>query len=339
MDNNTVFLHICGGGAYSIANQIKDKILGNTQDFPKVVTNYIDTTDINIKSDFLKSTFFKIESVLTGDNNEVSGSGGDRANHIDSKVAGVKEYINKHKFLTSKADEFHIVLFTCGGGSGSTIGPALVRELKSKGITTIAFCVADSSTIMTASNSISTIAGVDKMMRAINASLPLFYYDNGSIGDKNITASEEQVNTMILSDINLLLAFLSTSKTDIDNADMHMFLDQTKYSSKYAAQPGLMEILIVNDQYKVGEGEVATMSRTLLREGEESKLSIPVLQRKIGRLTGKNISEKLAQYTPLNVVTLINSMSKYTDILNNVVMSRKSVENQAIECVEDILDF
>lgn len=341
MENNTVYLHVCGGGAYSIANQIKDKILGNTPDFPKVVTNYIDTTEINIKSDFLKTTFFKIESVLTGDNHEVSGSGGDRANHIDSKVAGVREYVNKNKFLTAKADEYHIVLFTCGGGSGSTIGPALVRELKSKGMTVIAFCVADSSTIMTASNSISTLAGIDKMMRAIKVSLPIFYYDNGSITNKNITASEEYVNGMILSDMNLLLAFLSTSKTDIDNADMHLFLDQTKYSGKYASEPGIMEMLVVNDQYAVSQDSdiQVTMCRTLLREGEESQLKVDVLQRKVGKLTGNTICEKLSSYTPLNIISLVNSMSQYTDILNNKVLSRNVVKNNAIESVEDVLDF
>lgn len=343
VSNNTVYLHVCGGGAYNVANFMHSRLIGNKPGLPNLVMNYIDTTDISIKSDFLKDRFFRVESIYAGDNEGVSGSGGDRTVHLDSKIASIKAYVNQHKFVSFNPNEFHVVLFTCGGGSGSTLGPALVRVLKEKQIPVVCICIGDSGTSMTAINTGATLGGLDKLARSNGYNIPLFYYDNsGLLFDRkdvtqSITERENTVNEFILSDMNVLLAFLSVSKTDIDNTDMHMFFDQTKYSGKFKVEPGIIELANVNDSFKPDDGVVPTMYRTLVIDNEVSKLNINVLQRKIGRVTDTNVAEYIAGCTPLNLVSLANSLTKDIGIVNDAILKSSTIKVNELQLVDDMI--
>lgn len=112
---NTLILHACGGCGINIAADVFTQIAELGEGFAKLKFHYVDTSKANIEKIEPRGEFYQIKT-QSNSVYEIQGTGADRRKFIHDIIAGVKDYLDKNKYLSLKRDEFHVVAFSTSGG-------------------------------------------------------------------------------------------------------------------------------------------------------------------------------------------------------------------------------
>lgn len=226
MLKNKLVIHVAGGGGINIGSMLVSSGIKTDSKKLDVEINFLDASDRNesIVPDghsFYKITSNKLASL------DICGSGGERAINVDDKVFGVKEYLDKINVVTNKVNEFHVVIFSGSGGSGSVLGSMLVKELLIKDITTCALMIGDKKDLMSTQNTLKSLKTMSSIASITNSALSLIFEENRSSGKNRETIPNERV----LNFINTLRSFLASDVVDVDTQDMRNFFNQHLYQS------------------------------------------------------------------------------------------------------------
>ena len=318
---NTIHAHFCGGAGINIAGELFGK---NPIPFKGIVNlnkKYIDTSTSNVTRLEDPKDLYCITSVNHTDKT-VAGSGGERTTNIKHILNGVNEYLDNSMFLGTVVDEFHIVFFSAAGGSGSVIGPVILRALLARGISAIGVVVGDSSTMLSSINTKNTIAGLDITARDILKKCMTVVYVDNCVG---ISAANKKLRTILTA----ILLFNSGDNRDLDYRDMAMFYSPDLYTT-ITVVPGLYT-LALNTKESVSESEGRNiMSRVLTSEDIVPDADAVVLHRKIGYVVDDEIISGMTNVFPLELFCKAEELVNVITSLTKGIAEFKNIEDMEV---------
>lgn len=122
-----------------------------------------------------------------------------------------------------------VVTFSMSGGSGSFIGPYVIKTLLSRGIQCVAMGLMDYSSLMQAENTLSALDNLDALAVKAKVTLPMMVFDNRAL-------SRDAMNAVIADKGRILIRLLMENAMEVDRNDRRHFLDGTV---THEAKPGL----------------------------------------------------------------------------------------------------
>lgn len=215
-------IYACGGAGINIAQSYE-----NVHDNIEVI--YIDTSYANFPPGAKNCEV--IADALTG-------SGKVRKDNADPISAAIPNILVKHK-----PAKYNIVVFSLGGGSGSVIGPLVLKHLNVLGAnddcrsTNFGACVVSVESIQTSINSEKTLRTLSNL--AVMSEVPITIY--GSLFTSN--NERNAVDSDIRKIIGHMRGLFLTDGNELDENDIYNAFRYQRYT-EYA--PGL-NLLTIND--------------------------------------------------------------------------------------------
>jgi len=156
----------------------------------------------------------------------------ERKTNVTAIMKSVEGYLDHNSYLGEVTGEYHVVVFSASGGSGSVIAPLLMANLRTRNIPTIAVTVGDSSNGLSCKNTLNTLATLDHMAkRMAKKPFSIYYLNNFAVDTNTAAARELTVNESIYNALSVFSLFLSGDNEDIDTKDMVNFLSPDNYST------------------------------------------------------------------------------------------------------------
>lgn len=323
-----LILHLCGGAGINIGDKVLSTVADLGEGFAEVVFNYIDTSRSNIdKIEPLgKFTHIKTQSFGKG---TIDGSGSVRSTHAADIDVGVKAYLDSMKYNKPVTGEFHIVISSGSGGSGSTINPYLVNTLLSKNIPTMSVVIGDSSNSLSAGNTTKTLMSLDNIARAKNKPLAMVYVNNHRFESKGSQKAEEESNKILFNMFSALALFMSSTNEALDYADLLGILDPTMYNSSLPApvKPGLYGIYIHSGDIEFDESMTPIIARSLSVEGVSYDTGLTLGHHKRGYISkdNENVLNIYGDKLPLHLVLYANFFKAEVELLNKINQNFKNI--------------
>jgi hypothetical protein len=181
----------CGGFGSNMVSELTDTDI-----------EVIDTSDSNTFS----GKFTKIPGC--------NGSGKFRPENIDNISSFITKYVNENEF-----SDMSIVVFSLAGGSGSVIGPLLLKEIYRQKKLAIVVCVSSVDSNIDAKNSLNTLKTLENIA-GDNIYIPTMIFDNVK-GRKNV--DEDVVKTLKTID-----KMFATDAHEMDVMDKRHFFSPNK---------------------------------------------------------------------------------------------------------------
>ena len=307
MNNNRskLVIHGAGGCGISLGGSIYADLNRLEDGFCNTTINFLDTSANSVHEGNKDVPLFRINNTDAG-GNAIKGGGGERqtnASHIPSEV---NRYLNENKFTKYNGDEFHLVVFSAGGGSGSVIGPVLVKQLLSTGIPVIAMIAGSNDSAIIAKHTKNTLAGLDSVARKLNKPLSIMYSNNSAFSTGSPTLDAVEANKAFRKNIKLLSVMLSGTHNELDYKDMVNFVDQSHYGTVNVI-PGLYGISMFDKEVKLPDNAVHSGIRSLTPKDIPVNSVLSTLHSKIGYVAfEETINEFKDINWPIHAVTHTN---------------------------------
>ena len=331
-------IYACGGmGTNALSFFLKNGLLDLGEEFSSIKYHTIDTTSKTVDSyPELKDTFYQIKSTLLS-SEALDGMAGERKNTtvVKEVLKGVTSFIDAN--VTSAKGDYHVVIFSGSGGSGSIAGSLLINELIKQDLTVIPVVAGDSSTLFYVNNTINTLASLNGIAKAAKVALPVIYFDNNYDGTAT-TSAVTAVNNDLLRILKVLALFTSGSVRDIDHQDMYNFLMPSRYTT-IEVDPGVYNLTA--HIKKLNDPNIL-LARTLLSsDSPEPIIEINLMQNKEGHVTDTQATKISTELFPLfltlkkNVLNeeVIRLQARYAEL-----EGLKVVNNETIDGVSGTVD-
>lgn len=221
MSKRVTRIYACGGGAIKITADLVDHV--NVPGFSDTKVSRLDTSDKNLTVNMEQSSIF----VLDG----ADGSGKQRDHNYKPVVAAMPKILAQHQ-----PEDYNVVVFTAGGGSGSVIGPVLVGELLQRKAPVIALVIGTTGDETQAQNSVNTIKSLGGVQGQHKRPVVFSYFE---VNQHN---SQADVDSQVMGVLSSVLNLLDSDNTIIDNKDIINFLDWTNVRKDLPAQLVALEI-------------------------------------------------------------------------------------------------
>jgi len=327
--SNRIIVHFCGGAGLNLAHVLETKgLYKQGSGFCEVIPRYIDTSESNIRK-LKKDNFWRVSSKNVA-TNQIHGSGSERRTNFAVIGANLEEYLTTYGYMKKVIGEFHIVIFSASGGTGSILGPLLVTNLRKNDIPVVAIVIGDSSNGLSCKNTLNTIASLDAMAKRVaKKPFTIAYMNNFAVDGKTSLERENTVNESIYTMLTTLSLFMSGSNDDIDTKDMVNFVSPDEYSTIKIA-PALYSISIfTNDKIVNDPTAVNLLGRTLTVADESHTMELTLLHHKHGTIAESNVIDVIGEVTPLHILlsgeclnaehkTLTNTVAEYETIMNSI---------------------
>ena len=188
-------IYAAGGTGTNIGKGIKDL---------DVDICFIDTSDSNLRNVDRDHVF------LVPD---ISGAGKDRSLTYEKFKDISEDVLIKFK----PSDTLNIVVSSLSGGSGSIIGPLLVKELIASGKNTIVIGIDSRHSLIELNNSVKTLKTYKSISDATGKSVSLFYVENHD---------RKEADQRAMQFVNLLTLLVDKQNTDeFDVTDLRNFIN------------------------------------------------------------------------------------------------------------------
>ncbi len=253
MSKRITRIYACGGGAISITADLTDYV--NVKGFSDTKVSRLDTSNKNMTPNMPESSKF----VLTG----ADGSGKQRDHNYKPVVASMDKILAEHP-----AEDYNIVIFTAGGGSGSVIGPVLVGELLKRKAPVIALVIGSIGDETQAQNSVNTLKSLAGIQQANKVPVVFSYFE---VNQHNSQADvDQQVRSLLPSLLNLL----DSDNTIIDNKDIINLLNWTNVRKEIPAQLVALEVFIGAEDLATITGAAPVTMASIYPDAEREYLPV-----------------------------------------------------------------
>jgi len=332
---NKLVIHYCGGAGLNIAHAMAGKgLCKQGAGFCEIKPQYIDTSENNIRN-LKRDDFWRVTSKNVA-TNQIDGSGGERKTNFAAISANLEEYLNQYGYLNKVIGEFHIVVFSAAGGTGSIVGPLLVTSLRKSDIPVVSIVIGDSSNGLSCKNTLNTIASLDGMAKRV-AKKPytVVYMNNYAANGSTASDREKSVNESIYTTLTTLSLFMSGDNDDIDTKDMINFVSPNEYST-IQISPALYSVNIFNND-KIENDPVAVniLGRTLTVPDQGYNMDLTLLHHKHGKISEPGVIDIIGEVTPMHILlsgeclnaehkVLTNTVAEYEAIMNSITSTELS---------------
>ena len=224
-----IVVYCCGGTGVNIGKEITK--LKQTPLHAQDLTTYAEIEVVNIdtsESDLRRYTNRENTFLFR----DMDGSGSDRKMNAEEIRATIPEILNKFR-----PGDWNIVLNSCGGGSGSVVGPYLLAALLADEEQTIAIGVTNTDTVSRLTNTVRVLRSYEGVAVSAGRVLPVMLHHS----DKD---SENNINQKIVKDIKTLSLLFSGEIERLDSADLKNWLNFNNITS---SEVGAVSLKIMTD--------------------------------------------------------------------------------------------
>lgn len=158
MSNIKCRVYCAGGTGMNLGTQITS---------PTHDVCYIDTSSSNLSDAMDKEKVHKLQ--------DVDGSGKNRKEHYDKILPEMETVMDRFPPAI-----FNIVLFSAGGGSGSVVGPLIVKALLEQKAATVAIVVGSDESSITVTNTINTLKSLESISAMTAEPVIMAYHENNA---------------------------------------------------------------------------------------------------------------------------------------------------------------
>lgn len=190
----------CGGAGINMLRHVVSAVTG------RATHRYIDTSYSNLKAG-------EEVIIINGD-----GSGGLRKENaplVNQKLSG---YTGEQLNLA----DINIIVFSLSGGSGSVLGPLLIKEISRRKKLTVAIVIASSEDQIHTENTLNTLKSLESITAADNIYLPIMIFNNAY--------GRQVVNKHLPFKLERLVDLLTLPAIEIDKNDRLHWINVPKIS-------------------------------------------------------------------------------------------------------------
>ena len=305
----TATLYFCGGAGGNIGKQFIPFSGIKENEFCLVRACFIDTSESNI---------FNVPSINQDDVyllEGADGSGKIKKTNYESLAEKVPEIL--HKLQPS---DLNVIIHSCGGGSGSTIGGLLVSALLARGKTVVAVIIGSSGDALEIQNVIGTIKSYENISRLRGKPVIAAYHENSP------TTKRNTINDDVSTQIIYLTALFSGNNEGLDSADLSNFLDYTKVTN---IPPRLAMLRIYSKEIVLGKDESLITVATLTDSDAEGYLDGHLVRYQVsGIISDMGTSIKVS--LPIHSCIINNAFNVVVKTLEDKLEDHKVAESMVV---------
>lgn len=294
-----VRIFACGGCGTNIANAFEEFRGKSETGFGDLDVIYIDTSRSNLLNKKVDDNHcFLIEGL--------DGSGKIRSENYEEISKRARAILQTHQ-----PADLNVVVFSASGGSGSVIGPLLMREMLIEGIPAIAMVVGSTDTTVDAKNTLNTLKSMDSISKKIEIPMVAMYLQNSATTPRN------QVDGEMYNSIKSLAILYSRENVELDTQDLFNWL---RYNRVTKVPVKLISLNIICGDQKLDASDDIVSVATLAMPGDSTSLqSMPDYQC-VGYLPD-GVAEVIKTLAPIHFVIADGEMQKNAGALDTLVNS------------------
>lgn len=220
IDNGTGKMRIwgCGGAGVNLAAHYYNHPAQDN--FAEIIVGMVDTSRSNLSK---LGNIADEDVYLVGAGTE-DGAGKIRKDIHSKVVESLPEIMGKFN-----DGDFHVVLFSLSGGSGSVIGPLVLGELVKRGHSAVGIAIGSHESTLTAVNTVNTLRSLDNLARnTVKAPLVVAFHNNHE------NTKKDEVNAAVLQQISELALLVSRAHHGLDKSDIQSWLRFDRHSNNQA---------------------------------------------------------------------------------------------------------
>ena len=216
--SSSIHLYGCGGCGINLVTPFG--LAEDRDGYAETRVSLIDTSRSNITEEQLDADmdFFLITD-------EGEGSGKVRRDNAATISDNVKQALIKQP-----PADFNVVVFSASGGSGSVIGPLLMKELLTQNIPVVAIVVGSSESSITATNTLNTLKSLSLIGNQLDKPTVITYQHNSAVTKRST------VDEICTATIHTLAALCSHQNEELDQRDVRNW---TFYNHSTSVEPQL----------------------------------------------------------------------------------------------------
>ncbi len=323
---SVLVVHGLGGCGINMVDSVFSKIADLGDGFARMKFHYCDTSRANIDKITPRGEFWMVKTKSFG-KEEINGSGAERATNAADIQANVNEYLDLNKYAKRETNEFHCVVASASGGSGSVISPILVRGLLSRNIPVFAVIVGDSSNALSAKNTKNTLASLNAIAKSLRKPITLVYVNNHTLAGNGIglKEAEKKADQVVFNIMTSISMFLSGTNEDLDYQDMAGIIDQSHYRT-IQIDPGLFGLTVYSKKINIPEGAIPTVGRTVTLPETDFDTTLTLLHHKKGYITSKNAIDIIKpENFPIHMLAYANFFKLEERNLDKIVQDYENI--------------
>lgn len=152
---------------------------------------------------------------------DLDGSGKVRSENHQEISRWIRRMINE-----VSPQEFNVIVFSASGGSGSVIGPLLIKELNERRLPVIGIVVGSHESVISCNNTLNTLMSLESIAEKTELPVVINYQHNET--NEPRTRVDETIHGLISS----FLVLASDENREMDRKDLEHFLHFSKLSGK-----------------------------------------------------------------------------------------------------------
>jgi hypothetical protein len=304
MSKKVIRAYGCGGCGINLVSQI-----ASFEEAPGTASlecALIDTSRSNLQDR-------KAASVATYLVEGLDGSGKIRAENYHAIDKEIRQIL-----VDIEPGDMNLIVFSASGGSGSVIGPLLIRELNERKIPNMAIVVGDDSSIIAAENTLKTLQSLEGISK--NTGLPVVMY-NVANGEQRAAADKA-----VFSVVACLAILFSGLNAELDSKDLQHWLQYTKVSG---GQPQLaaMRLATTRSEYDNLRGPISVASLYSSTSQEHLRSNSDYHTVGYADLSGTNFNELHFSISIEEVAIIAKAFTGTVDKMREVKQARVTPDN------------
>ena len=209
--SNKVRVYGCGGAGVNITSHYTGK--STSPGCAELLPALVDTSRSNLKGRQLpEDATYLVEGL--------DGSGKIRAENHAEIAKTIKQVL-----VQIQPTDFNIVVFSASGGSGSVIGPLILKELAERKIPAVAMVIGSDESVIAAENTLKTLQSLESISQGTGLPLIMSYHQN-DLNDKR-----SNVDKSIFSAITCFSILASGENLEMDYRDLVHWIQYTKVNN------------------------------------------------------------------------------------------------------------
>lgn len=270
MAKKQIRIYGCGGAGSNISNMMMERPAHDRS--AELIPSIIDTSRSNLSK-------ARIDEANTYLVNGLDGSGKVRAENHQEINKTIKQIL-----VELEPTEFNIVVFSASGGSGSVIGPLLLKELNERNIPVACVVVGSDESVISAQNTMKTLQSLEAIAQTSGTPVIMSFHHNPRDGRRS------DVDKDVRSTIASLAVLASGHNEEMDYRDLVHFLNYAKVNGA-APQLATLYVVYSREGFEKVEGPVSVAS--LYQNPDQSHIAVDADYHSVGYtdLTSASLEE------------------------------------------------
>ncbi len=297
MADGKIRIYGAGGCGTNIAYQLVDS--RDDEAIASFKLTFIDTSRSNLRESISLDNTYILE--------DLDGSGKVRKENSVVIDGNIRQILVKFP-----AEDFNIVIFSASGGSGSVIGPLLIRELLRRHSSVVALVVGSEESVITTQNTVNTLKSLDAIAKQVGHPVVTYFQHLDS------TVTRKQVDTDMMRVVYSLGILASKNISEMDTMDIKNFL---QYERSTSLKPSITGLRIFDNRNPEWDKVVAISMAAIFRSPEENRIPVVPEYVTVGYLAnGFQDVTSIFYVTDPSLITLAHS--KLDLILKELIENR-----------------